>query len=171
MAIAINGTGPVTGVTSISGLSAGGIPAGAATPLQSVVRVNTTNGWGSTNTVIRRFSSVVTNVGSDITYADSATLGASFTINTTGVYAIGYTDTFDSAINYGISLNSSQLTTGILSITAADRLCAMSTGGAGYIGHLGSTLYLTAGAVIRPHTSAATATNNAACQFTITRVA
>ena len=58
------------------------------TASQSMVRLNTSNGYGSTNTVIKRYTNVVTNQGVDITYADSATLGASFTINTAGVYAI-----------------------------------------------------------------------------------
>jgi hypothetical protein len=47
---------------------------------QSMVRLNTANGYGSTNTAIRRFTNVVTNQGTDITYADSATLGTTFTI-------------------------------------------------------------------------------------------
>ena len=41
---------------------------------KSMVRLNTANGYGSTNVCIRRFTNVVTNQGSDITYVDSATL-------------------------------------------------------------------------------------------------
>lgn len=135
---------------------------------RSMVRVHTANGYGSTNTVIRRFTTTVTNQGSDITYADSATLGATFTINTAGVYSISYSDNFSSASEMGISLNSSQLTTGILTITDADRLCLMSTAGSGFRGHVATTVYLPAGSVIRAHTQGLGA-GAADTQFTIAR--
>ena len=140
--------------------------------LASMVRLNTANGYGSTNTTIRRFTNTVTNQGSDITYADSATLGATFTINTTGVYGISYCDNFTSAVYLGISLNSTQLTIGISSITAADRLCAIATSAADFPGAVGTTVALVAGSVIRAHTSAGTTgTIVGAAQFTITKVA
>lgn len=137
--------------------------------VQSMVRVNTANGYGSTNTVIRRFSTIVVNQGSDITYADSATLGASFTINTDGVYAINYTDFFSATGDLGISLNSTQLTTAIGSITAADRLADATTSAANARANAPITLYLPAGSVIRPHTGGAGG-GGANSQFTITRV-
>ncbi len=43
---------------------------------------------GSTNTLIYRWTSVVDNVGSDITYTDSATAGGSWAINRAGVYSV-----------------------------------------------------------------------------------
>ena len=136
---------------------------------QSMVRVTGANGFGSTNTVIKRYSTTVTNQGSDITYADSATLGASFTINTTSVYGIAITVTGTTTNFGGISLNSTQLTTSISSITAANRLVSSSS----YLGNVFSasvTVYLTAGDVIRPHCDT-TATSTAALEnFTITRV-
>lgn len=138
----------------------------------SMVRLNTANGYGSTNTKIRRFTNVVTNTGSDITYADSATNGASFTINTTGKYAISHSDQFTTGGGHaGISINSTQLTTNIGSITASH------IGATGYIANANETvcasvtLDLTAGDVVRCHTNgeaAGTLTN--ATQFTITRV-
>ena len=147
-------------------------PKAPVQPPQSMVRVNTANGYGSTNVGIRRFTNVVTNQGTDITYADSATLGATFTINTAGVYAISYGDNFNAAGNLGISLNSSQLSTSINIITAADRLCVADTSVANATSSTGTTVYLAAGSVIRAHTNAlATGTVPAAVQFTITRVA
>lgn len=147
----------------------GNINAGVA---RSMVRLNTANGYGSTNTVIRRFTNVVTNQGSDITYADSATLGASFTINTNGVYAISYSDGFVSADYLGISLNSSQLTTGIHAITASDKLCISATSGANIAATASITLYLPSGSIIRPHatTTSGTGAVTANTNFTITRV-
>ena len=137
----------------------------------SVVRLNTANGYGSTNTKIRRFTNTVTNQGSDITYADSATLGASFTINTTGIYGISYSDQFNAAGDVGLSLNSTQLTTSIVSITAADVLAVATPSANNFSGSVAVTLYASAGSVIRPHTGGTTAGANPACQqFTITRV-
>ena len=42
---------------------------------QNEVRLEVGNGSGSTNTKIRRFTTAVTNTGTAMTYADSATLG------------------------------------------------------------------------------------------------
>lgn len=138
----------------------------------SMVRLNTANGYGSTNTPIRRFSNVVTNTGSDITYADSAANGASFTINTAGVYTISYTDNFVGAGHMGISLNSTQLTTSILSINTSDRISFCTTSGAGYGSVAAVTLYLVAGSIIRPHTTGSDSVGTAdRTSFTITRVA
>ena len=137
----------------------------------SMVRLNTANGYGSSSTKIRRFTNTVTNQGSDITYADSATLGATFTINTTGIYGISYTDQFNAAGDVGLSLNSTQLTTGIVSITAADALAVATTGANNYAGSVAVTLYASAGSVIRAHTGGtASGANPTAQQFVITRI-
>ena len=140
-------------------------------PAPSRVRLNTANGYGSTNTAIRRFTNTVTNQGSDITYADSATLGASFTINTNGVYAITYTDCFTGVGSFhGISVDSNQLTTSVATITAANRLTVMGDPTGNYGGPASWTGYLTAGQVIRPHAVAAVATGTMPQDFTITRI-
>lgn len=93
---------------------------------RSVVRLNTANGFGSSNTKIRRFTTAVKNEGTDITYADSATLGGKFTINVDGIYCISYTDAFGGNADMGLSLNSAQGTTSLSSITTADRLTGTS---------------------------------------------
>lgn len=138
----------------------------------SYVRLNTANGYGSTNTVIRRFTNVVNSVGSDITYADSATLGATFTINTAGVYSVSYGDVFTSGASMGISISSTQLTTNIAGITAADRLMMSSTTAVNVTCVASATFYAAANSVIRAHTDAAAsnATPDRA-NFTIARVA
>lgn len=138
---------------------------------RSMVRLNTANGYGSTNTRIRRFTTVVTNQGADISYADSATLGSSFTINTNGVYAISYSDCFTVPAVLGLSLNSTQLTTTLQSISTADVLIANTTGNSNYVGIASWTGYLPAGSVVRPHsdgTAVGTVTNSV--QFTIMRI-
>lgn len=142
-------------------------------PAQSMVRLNTANGYGSTNTKIRRFTNVVTNQGTNITYADSAANGASFTINVSGVYAISYTEQFTTGGGHaGLSLNSSQLTTNASSITAANLLSAAYATSASEPISTACTVYLTAGDVVRPHThgEGAGALYLNACQFTIVRV-
>jgi hypothetical protein len=139
--------------------------------LPSMVRLNTDNGFGSTNTAIRRYTTTVTNQGSDITYADSATLGATFTINTNGVYAIsmGFA-TGTAGAQFGVSLNSTQLTTAFASIAIADQLCEATVAANGYVSTAATCLYLPSGSVIRAHGPAG-GTSAGNSMFTITRVA
>ena len=168
MTMVIDGTAGV--VFPDTSVQAKAVPAAP----QSMVRLNTANGYGSTNTVISRFITVVTNQGSDITYADSATLGASFTINTNGVYAISYTDGTSQAGggSYGLSVNSTQLTTTIQNITAADRLCYSDSAAPAYEITVSTTAFLPSGYVVRPHCAVnTTSVAPARSQFTITRVA
>lgn len=142
------------------------------TAVQSMVRYTGSNGYGSTNTAIWRLTTLVVNQGTDITYADSATLGASFTINTSGVYSTTFR-MVPSGINggFGISLNSSQLSTNILSIASADSVASLQINTANTMGTCSWTGYLAAGSVIRPHGDGAASGNATAPAFTITRVA
>jgi hypothetical protein len=139
----------------------------------SMVRLNTSNGYGSTNTAIRRFTNVVTNQGSDITYADSATLGATFTINTTGIYSASHTAQFNVAGDAGISINSTQLSTGITTVTASDVLAVGTSSANNYATNASATFYATAGSIIRAHTSGSitAGANGGMTQFIIVRIA
>jgi hypothetical protein len=138
---------------------------------QSMVHLNAGNGVGSTNTAIGRYTTVITNQGSDITYTDSATLGASFTTNINGVYSISMSESTTSVSCYfGVSLNSAQLTTGIQSITlastlfiAVDVLNSISNGSV--------TLYLPSGSVVRPHFTVGTTRLATNTVFIMTRIA
>lgn len=116
------------------------------------VFVTTGNGHGSTNTKIRRFTTTQSSSGTDISYADSATLGASFTINADGLYAMIYCDAYSVASHpLGISVNSAQLTTSIASITAANRLGMTNCLEGGMSNSISLTSRLVAGDVIRAH--------------------
>lgn len=118
------------------------------------VKVTAGNGHGSTNTKIRRFTTTEYSTGSHITYADSATLGASFTIAAggAGLYACEFSDnTGASASAHGISLNSAQLTTGITAITDANRL-TLTYCDADVAMPCTTVVRLAAGDVVRPHT-------------------
>lgn len=137
----------------------------------SCVRLNTANGYGSTNNKIRRFSNVVLNQGSDISYADSAALGASFTINTSGMYAISYNDQFNGTEIVGLSLNSTQPTVAIQNIAANDILTLEITSAANYPASVSTTAYLVAGDIVRPHAEGSpSGSHTSNCQFTIARV-
>jgi hypothetical protein len=162
----------VTGTLSATGAVSGttGTFTGAVTTPLSYVRLNTANGYGSTNTKIRRFTNIVDNVGTDITYADSATLGGTFTINTNGVYSVSYNDNLSGANNLGLSINSTQLTTVIESISAETRLATSTSPGANFTFSTSAIFYAAATSIIRAHNDG-TATGIAGRQnFTIARV-
>ena len=165
-----------TGVTTSTGtgnvvLSASPTFTGNVTTPLSYVRLNTANGYGSTNTKIRRFTTTVNSAGTDITYADSATLGGTFTINTNGVYSACYNDQFTGTEQLGFSRNSTQLTTGITGIAVADILTVALTITASQPSAVAATFYANSGDVIRAHTSGvASGTQPNLCQLTIARV-
>lgn len=117
------------------------------------VRVTTGNGHGSTKNKFRRYTTTETNTGTAITYADSATDGASFTVNETGLYGIYMMDLrSDANCAFGISVNSSQGTTSIESITAANRKAYTRTAGAGLENAVSIVVRLAAGDVVNAHT-------------------
>ena len=145
---------------------------GTVTIPLSYIRLNTANGYGSTNNKIRRFTNTVNNVGTDITYADSATLGATFTINTAGVYSVSYSDVFNTAADLGLSIDSAQLTTSIFSINVANALAVATPSGNNFAGTVSAIFYAAASSVVRAHTNGVASGANPACQqFTIARVA
>ena len=140
------------------------------------IEVTTGAGYGSTNTVIRRFATTKKSNGTAITYADSSTAGGSFTINEAGVYAITYRDANDpgAAFPFGLSVNSNQLTTGVASITAAhmlDYAIAPATS-ANWPAQLSVIRHFSAGDVVRAHNAATlpTSTTAAATTFRITKL-
>lgn len=139
--------------------------------LPSMIRVTSSNGYGSTNTAIRRWFAVTESQGTDITLTQSATLGDSFTINTSGVYSVSYTDGYTAAAgHFGISLNSNQLSANIASINVAHRLAAGTTGTGSYNGCVSVTKYFAAGDVIRAHSDVANGNSTGACSLTIQKV-
>lgn len=118
------------------------------------IYVDSGNGYGSTATKIRRFTNTrVDTANGNITYADSAENGASFTVNKSGIYSISRGDNRSGGpSNFGISVNASSLTTSLVSLTYAQGFRgSVTTGSAGYLGHMATTLYLTSGDVVRPH--------------------
>lgn len=128
-------------------------------------------GQGTTSTKIRRYTVANTNTGTAITYADSSTLGGTFTINEDGMYFMCRNDGLASGVivNIGISRNSNQLTTAVESLTAAHQIV---TGTATFGGYVGIQTRLTAGDVIRAHDSGTVCTLTTLSQmFRIIKVA
>lgn len=119
------------------------------------VSVNTGIGYGSTNTKIRRFTTTLGSAGTAITYADNATLGASFTINESGMYAIEYSDGLDTSFSgMGVTVNSEALTTEVLNVPASTRLAvAVLSQAVGEVATdtVSCVARLAAGDVIRAH--------------------
>lgn len=110
----------------------------------------TTAGQGTTNTKVRRYTVEKVNVGQAITYADSAAAGSLFTVNEHGRYAVKRTDSRTTATDIGASVDSSQLTTSINSITAANRLFQF-TNVANALESNSNVFYFAVGAEVRPH--------------------
>jgi hypothetical protein len=140
-----------------------GLLGGAGIAPRSSVRVQAGNGRGSTNTSVRRWSTVLETTGSDITYADSATLGGSFTINSGGIFSISASDRNESG-SFESNITKNDTTAALASNVLRYFGGASSFAGAGEV-----TLILQAGDVIR---LVGTAANNTgvASGFTITKI-
>ncbi len=134
---------------------------------ENSLRVTTGNGYGSTATKIRRFTTIEEHIGSAISYTDSSTDGASFTINTSGLYTISFSDCFGGGANLGVSRNASSLTTDVASLAVGERLAIEGTSGGSEPASFAITKYLNAGDIIRPHTDGATEAVPAYASFSI----
>lgn len=129
--------------------------------------------FGSTATKIRRFDTTRINAGSAITYIDSATNGASFTINQRGIYSIMFIAQWNAANDFGISLNSASLTTDITLLTDTEIIAVNENGGNDFPMQATVTLWLDVGDVVRPHVDLGATlsfTKNGVHQFRIVKV-
>ncbi len=116
-------------------------PAGVVNNPRRRTRFSGGNGYGSTNTKIRRFTTIIEDTFATdwYTVTNSATEGCYITITREGNFAAGYKDR--GTAYTGLSLNSTQLTTNIQSITDADILDVFEHTGGGdgkavWSGHL-----------------------------------
>ena len=119
---------------------------------RSVVTVTTPTGYGSSNTRIVKYGATRLSTGTTITYTSSATNGDSFTINEDGLYMLSLVDSGSGTV-LGFSVNSTQLSTDIDSITAADRIALASAGNTNTI-CVATPYYFAAGDVVRAHGNA-----------------
>ena len=110
------------------------------------------NGFGSSDPIVRRFSTVKVNIGTAITYTDDPAYGASFLINTPGVYSISYTDwRHDTGNTFYVTSDTSLPASNPPGSGPgqAYQLCAITTGPY-QISGCSATVLLDKGDVIRP---------------------
>jgi hypothetical protein len=139
----------------------------------SCVQLRTANGYGSTNTKIRRFSNTVQNIGGDITYTDDAALGGYFTVNTSGTYGISYSDLFSTVSEFGITKNTTQPTVNIFLLANPSEVLSNShSENSSYSNTVSWQGYLQAGDVIRAHSNGTSTGSDGTfeAKFTISKV-
>jgi hypothetical protein len=130
------------------------------------------NGAGSTNTKVRRWTNARVASGSCYTYADSATLGGSWTINTQGIYTACYDDTNSSGgTQIAIVVNGSAGTTNPASLTYAQGLRMQgNTGVSGVTQHVCWTGLLNVNDVVWAQEDGSANSTTATSMFTLTQV-
>ncbi len=134
------------------------------------VTVRYGNGHGSTANKIRRFQIIQRQSGGAITYADSATNGATFTINEDGLYHITYCDRYTTAeTTIGITKNTGATTVSIISLTGEDVIGFQEIPGDN-IGCIHRVAPLENTDVIRPHNSGTPNGTGFEIMFSITKI-
>lgn len=127
-------------------------------------------GRGTVNTKIRRYTNIDINTGTSITYADSATLGASFTINEDGVYAMSRVE-YHTGANFQIAISvNANGTTNASSLSRTERLNYV-VGENGFFTAVYATKRLSAGDVIRAHDEGVPTGASQVITFTIVQIA
>jgi hypothetical protein len=139
--------------------------------LKHEVYVTAPNGHGSVGTKIRRWSTIVRNIGKAIVYKDDSSAGSSFTIAEDGVYSITYCD-FYSGGNDGfcVSLNSTSLSTGASSLSPPEGIAYFQNTSSNRPSSVSFSMRLKGGDVIRPHTDGNADGNNNQRYFIISKV-
>jgi len=123
------------------------VVAGAAQEVE--VNVANGTGYGTVGIYARTFGTVILKSGSAITYVSDAVNGDSFVINTTGLYAVSYTDGDLAAYDVGVSVNLSPTTKFSASWGTALELCGFVVSNSG--GSCSATVHLSKGSVLRAH--------------------
>lgn len=121
-------------------------------------RISVPNGRGSVNTAIRRFSNV-DQPAPFVAYTDSVTLGSEFKILQAGLYFTRYADRRGDATTciYGVSRNSTQLSTDIAAISNLDRVSHTQIAQTDAIIGAQGMAWCNVGDILRGHTNPAAA--------------
>ncbi len=134
---------------------------------------DTSNGYGSTATKIRKFSNATqsSDPSSLLTIANDATNGFSITANRACKIDIMYSEMGSAAMNFGISKNSSDVTTSITGISVATRVVITATFSGGVCSSTTASDIAAANDVYRPHAdaTAAGATPAQVCIYIVAR--
>ena len=151
---------------SIHPLSTTMAVSGAAT----TALLTTGNGFGSTNTNVRRYSSVTVS-GSGLICADDATNGASCTVQEDGVWAVNRLDkNTGAASNFGVSKNDA-CTSGFNSVASGDQLAATQAPSNVAVNAPNVGISLTVGDVIRACDDSGNKTNDTTSQYSRLQIA
>jgi hypothetical protein len=136
----------------------------------SNVRLDTANGYGSTNTAIRNLTNSTLRGGTNITCSNSATNGASCVSGGYSIVFVQYCDNFSGAARFGVSKNSASLTTIFNDIAIGEKVAQASTSAADRPQCATGFDFASPGDIYRPHAdTASTGTPNAAT-FTVMSV-
>lgn len=120
----------------------------------------TPNGYGSTNTKIRRYTTTVNSIGDAVTCTDSSTLGMSCVVNKDGFYSVSaYDYSTAGPATIGISKNSTSLTTNIGSLPIGQVVC-QTDAPTNLVNGCSRVTHLNKGDIIRSHGSSANATTS-----------
>jgi len=135
-----------------------------------VAWVHSQTGVGSTNSKIPIWGSTQEDTGDAITFASSSAAGSSFTITEAGLYEV-FLGLFNgsSAIFYGASLNSAQLTTDITAIDVANRIF-VTNAGANTCEACSRIIRCAVDDVIRPHHDSVSGGNSALHSFCVRKI-
>jgi hypothetical protein len=122
-------------------------------PVRNQVVLSGANGFGSTGTMIRRFSTYVVadNLGYAIQYNASATDGDSVSLLEDGIYTVSYSDAHTAVASFGISKNSAQTATSVRSISTTSKILVTEVDNT--LGSVSATQFFPAGTALRAHTS------------------
>lgn len=115
-------------------------------PPRNEIWLQAANGYGSTNTKFRRWTTiVVNNPGTALTLTQSATDGDIITINESGLYSVTYVEVYNGLGGFGIRKN--QTANGWLNdvITATEVLAAETSGGNNHMSSCHVTAWFDAG--------------------------
>lgn len=138
----------------------------------SQLRLHTFAGYGSTDTAIMQYSTAQENFGNMFsenhsTGYNSGTEGIEIIINRTGRYSFSASSRGGAtAVQVGFSINSSQLTTQLALITAANRLSVQNMLTSSDFGSSSWSGWLASGSVIRMHGAGVSPSSNEQCHFT-----
>jgi hypothetical protein len=130
-------------------------------------------GTDSSNVIVHWPNAADINTGSGITYGSSASAGDTFTITEAGVYAITLAVGISGGDNFiGLSLNNSNVTTALNSLTDSTVLGRVQTPGSNKAAYVPVTTILAVGDVVRCHMQSASTlvTTVAGGNFRITQV-
>lgn len=136
------------------------------------LRLDTHAGYGSTDNKIEQFTNSLEDFGNMFTHNHGSygTAGLEITIARSGKYSFtyGYSEATGSNDRHGLSLNSAELTTDVLTIIASTRLavCYGSTAAESNVTPVSWSGYLKKNDVVRPHTLGVIPTTAEYCTFT-----